>query len=1138
VRRNEASYGLSRPNKRSRKYKSASSKDEFLEGLEEILAEEKTDATSKRREEGELQKKDSVFEFDPDKENNGLPPSKMIRVGDSLKRKKEDHGDAIFFFSDKEDSFAMEKGKFTLDESLPIMLDEGNYEYPTVCKLGLAECTSGPVEDMVRMQEEEAVPNEPNLGMGREPGIAGIAAESTMAPPTAAPPTAAPPTAAPPTAAPPTAAPTANEPNTNILNDFKAYIERAKKDFCRLSTDMKASIELMSLMNEKGGSVALFDAVLDWHMAHLQQEKVIHSSKLHCELIDRYHLGPTLPIERSFTLPHSKEHVNLACHDAKAQLVDLLTDPRLCDDDYLFFEDDPMAGIPEEFETVGDVNTSLSYRETYKAIIAPEPIAPSGRRKILCPFIFYVDGCVVGQFQGQNIEIFKFTVGLFRNKTRTYDWAWRPLGYVAKRCKRNKKAEENIKASTHKDGKTFVREATHRAMQYPSAADGSGPQFDWKIYAKDNRQRKQKKKRPPRVHAQDFHSMLQVILQSYKRIEEEGGIEWDLRYHGRTFPVVLIPFIIFLKVDSVEADKVCGTHGSKTSGVQSICRYCCIPTDETDNPFYSPTPQRKTQDLISDLVSKATHAKDKAEKEEAMGRLQAVSQHCIWNTFHQFRFGQHDRSGIHGATPWETLHWIQLGFYKYDREALFLQTGKTTILSRNLDALAQTFGHFLDRQSDRSLPRVAFNDGIREGRMQGHEMVGVILLLVLAMRSRAGRDLLLDTARGDQKSYFDHEDRIKDWIQMLESHLMFEQWLRKEQFDVHVLERAKTRLKHFMQFTKDVGAREEKMGYKTANFHATLHMPEIAQNLGAFVGFNTDCNESHHKKDKKSARRTNMQLESFDISHANKVVQRHAIELAMEELDGTIRRWDYYHRGVDAHAPQGSFFLPQLKGPRVEFFYDDDEEKIDYKIKSKMVGKERCVYDENTLAFILSLGNDVREHDNISSFQAYGTLDIYSPTRQNCTQHFYAKPYLGGKPWNDWAIFDLSDPEDVDPQARRRVPAQIKCFLDFSHLPPQNSLMKPPGVYAIVEPTFPNAAHDEKWWSRLFDPCCKAPCIIHGFFDFNHQELVSIDKIVDTAAVVPDHENPNARAFLRMVPMSLWADMFENWIMLDDENDD
>jgi hypothetical protein len=97
-------------------------------------------------------------------------------------------------------------------------------------------------------------------------------------------------------------------------------------------------------------------------------------------------------------------------------------DPRLCDDDYLFIDDNPMAGIPEEFERMGDVNTALAYREIYKAIVAPSSFADNGRCKVLCPFIYYIDGCVTGNYMNlSNIEILKFTIGLLKGKTRTCD---------------------------------------------------------------------------------------------------------------------------------------------------------------------------------------------------------------------------------------------------------------------------------------------------------------------------------------------------------------------------------------------------------------------------------------------------------------------------------------------------------------------------------------------------------------------------------------------------------------------------------------------------------------------------------------------------------------------------------------------
>ena len=117
-------------------------------------------------------------------------------------------------------------------------------------------------------------------------------------------------------------------------------------------------------MNEKGGSVALYDAVFEWHLEHLSTTTSVSANGLHKELVERYNLEPIMPFEVNLELPFSKETVHLACHNAKAMTIDLLTDPRLRDEDFLFNDGDPMAGIPEEFETVGDVNTGLSYRET------------------------------------------------------------------------------------------------------------------------------------------------------------------------------------------------------------------------------------------------------------------------------------------------------------------------------------------------------------------------------------------------------------------------------------------------------------------------------------------------------------------------------------------------------------------------------------------------------------------------------------------------------------------------------------------------------------------------------------------------------------------------------------------------------
>ena len=115
-----------------------------------------------------------------------------------------------------------------------------------------------------------------------------------------------------------------------------------------------------------------------------------------------------------------------------------------------------------------------------------------------------------------------------------------------------------------------------------------------------------KKKKTPSIKPQDFHAILQTILESYKTLEYKGELPWDLRYKGKLYRLLVVPYILFVKADSVEANKACGLYGSNLEGVKCLCQICCIPADQTDQPYIEPEPQRKTQDMILDLVKQGT----------------------------------------------------------------------------------------------------------------------------------------------------------------------------------------------------------------------------------------------------------------------------------------------------------------------------------------------------------------------------------------------------------------------------------------------------------------------------------------------------------------------------------------------------
>ena len=901
------------------------------------------------------------------------------------------------------------------------------------------------------------------------------------------------------------------EPNRSEMEQFKAYVDKAHRENLNFSREMEAGIELMHKMNQKGGSLELFDEVSKWHVDHSDSDGYVTAEKLHKDLIERYNLEKTLPKERTVLLPHSKEEVNLAIHDVRSQTTDLLTDPRVKEDDYLFFNDDPLAGPPDEIESIGDVNTTKAYTETYKKLIAPEPWTKCGRRKVLLPYILYLDGCVTGHYCNLAIEILKFTIGLFKGKTRNQSWAWRNIGLVKKLFVPKKKAEENIRNSEHIDSGNILPEVGYRAKGVPQA-EGPTPEFE---------ERKRKRNASiPEVKAQDFHKMLQVLLSSYKEIEEDGGIEWDLRHRNQIQRLLLIPFIIFCKADSVEADKMCGTYGSKTEGVKCLCRVCTCPTNECSNPYLHPAPPKKTPQMIRRLVRMGNDA--------SRLQLKSVSQHELWNPMYELRFGQHDNTGVHGAIPWEVLHQIQINMFKQVRDCLFAQTGDKSELSRNLDSLCITMGTLLKRQSDRALPRTMFRGGVREGLLQAHHMSGIMIVLALCLRSTQGRDLLLNTSRGAQKEFFNTAQQVRDWSHLVETLLMFERWLKKDEFDPNLVNRAKVKVKEVMCMVRTVGQRRKGMGDNRGVFHGLIHLPEMILNLGAPKHFDTQHNESDHKMDKKTAKRTQQRAETFDMDIATKIQQRHAVDLGMHELKTGKRRWHYYRRlMVDTPTeagPTAAEMEPILTGTVIRFKKREDTGEFLPHVVSRSVDKDRYMYDEQVLAMLQDLAIGLEEL--IPNLECHGILKVYSPKSEDNRQIYHAEPFYQGSPWYDWGVFQWSD----EPGQPRIVLGQMKCFIDLRSLPEGNDKMEP-GIYIMMEIATKNAEPDEQQRSDLFEPWLKKPSDLGPGWDQHCQlELVHIDNLRLPAVVVPDLANQNNRAYLRMVPIWQWEHMFDDWL--------
>ena len=167
--------------------------------------------------------------------------------------------------------------------------------------------------------------------------------------------------------------------------------------------------------------------------------------------------------------------------------------------------------------------------------------------------------------------------------------------------------------------------------------------------------------------------MLDTIFESYHDLQRMGGIKWKLQYKGQIHDVIFKPFIMFVKGDTQEHDKLCGKYTARSQFIKQLCRYCVCPNNDTDNPHANY--ERKSKPMVEALV-----------KSSDLPGLQAMSQQFVNNSTYKLRFGSHNNYDIHGSSPVEILHWIELGLLQQIVKLFFKQTGDKSALTKQFCA--------------------------------------------------------------------------------------------------------------------------------------------------------------------------------------------------------------------------------------------------------------------------------------------------------------------------------------------------------------------------------------------------------------------------------------------------------------------
>ena len=524
--------------------------------------------------------------------------------------------------------------------------------------------------------------------------------------------------------------------DTKIRSNFQEYCKRAN-DFVAIPTTLMASIQLMKVLRQTKASLATYDTVMEWHLRtngdiHPHESvgscKSFYSrKKVFKYLSERYNMHENYNNLAKIVLPSSMASVNIVWSDAKMVLQSLLTDPRIKDEDYLFWGNDPLAP-PQNVDYVGDLITGRAYIETYNKLIT----RPG--EQVLLPTPLYIDGATTGQFADLPITAVKISLGIFNREARDKPHFWRNLGYIPPVTKDKSRGRRILIESGHLDATRAVQEAEEN---------------EGKVVQKGAHK------------AQDLHTMIDKIMESYVKLQE-SGFKWDLFYNGKLYKdIEFIPFVPFIKCDTDEADKLCGSFTSRTQNVAQLCRYCKCPTDDSDNPQANYPLKTKAQ--IQAMVNR----KD-------LEGLKKLSQQYIQNATYKLQFGLHNPQGVHGATPLEMLHALLLGTFRDLRDVFYKQLGDTSKASHEFDALTKEYGVLLSRQSNRDKPKTKFYHGIRAGKLMAREYTGVLLLMLVSIRSGKGRQLL------ERKKKIFGPTGIADWELVIETLLEWEVWMKSD----------------------------------------------------------------------------------------------------------------------------------------------------------------------------------------------------------------------------------------------------------------------------------------------------------------------------------------------------------------------
>lgn len=675
--------------------------------------------------------------------------------------------------------------------------------------------------------------------------------------------------------------------------------------------------------------------------------------------------------------------------------------------------------------------------------------------------IVYMDKLAIDRHGHISLEPVYFTLTLFTRKARNKPNAWRPLGYIP-----------NLNLQSKAETGHLMKGAEKMQM---------------------------------------YHDILADILRGMKELNDTGIQGYKFRYNGKDHVADLKFFFLVILGDTEAHDKLCGKKADRGQQSVSTCRHCNIPTEVLDDPSYEW--EYTAQSILDDLV-------DNGDLEG----LHSFSHHLVRTAWKQLgiKFGENPR-GIHGVTPSEALHQVDLGMFKYEIKAFFQAIGSDKCkLHSSIDEWARCIGRFLLHQSDRKLPRTYFPNGISGGtKLAAHEQIGVLLVLHILLSMEGPCVLIVENANNDMT-----RPRLEKWRTAFGLQLAWRAWMKQDSIPMDEIILSTLGHQRLMRYVHKHAYRIDGMNWRLIKFHMIAHMTRNAIDFAVMANIDTSCMEHNHIDNAKNPAKGTQQR-AYSIER----------QTALRYYENLVLQHATHRMGlVPTPAASSVPSTPTvnntiLGGSR----FSIEMEEIDAGVGDLFEYKFRWHSKDTTGCYGKPHIDWVAKHVGREFGDGRALTGCTEHTRQN--EIFRAHPsYRGGAPWHDWAMFEWAD----DADGTYAAPGQIVMFLYFPFIDEpiwfdgKRFSVDTPGLYCLVE------CFDEPFCEYAMDTLIveeRSKEVRVDVPGWGNREkisdkclyLISVDAIVGPVAAVPNICGPPGSHIL-VRPYESWAEGFTKYL--------